>query len=84
MIENEEKITVKADNAKDNKTWAVDEEHIRGMSTYLYSSWQGRLLYMLMRFLMVIEGFLWSFLDIARRWRMRVSAKINRNYKSDR
>jgi hypothetical protein len=52
------------------------------MSMFIKGSLRWRLAYFHMRFLMVIEGFLWSFMDITRAKRMRVSARINKNYQN--
>lgn len=80
----EEKVVVKAKDQKNNKSWSVDDEHIRRTSNYIRHSLVGKFLYRLMMFLMFIEGILWSLMDITRATRMRVSEKIIKHKHNDR
>ena len=76
----EEKITVNAEQAKANKSWGVDDDHIRKIGEYIKKSFGGRSLYHLMQFLLIIEGITWSIMDATRSARTKVAARINKNY----
>lgn len=55
-------------------------EHSVKLGQFIRGSFKWRAAYFFMSFLMVIEGILWSFMDMTRSLRMRVAARINRNY----
>lgn len=76
----EERIVAKASDQEKNKSWSVDDEHIRRTSNYIRHSRRGKWLYKYMMFLMFIEGILWGLMDTVRSRRMKVAAKINNNY----
>jgi len=78
----EERVVAKASDQKQNKSWSVDDEHIRRTSNYIRHSRKGKWLYKYMMFLMFIEGILWSLMDATRAKRMKIAAKINNNYQS--
>jgi len=80
----DEKVTVKSSDQKHNKTWSVDDEHVRRTSNYIRHSLKGRLLYRLMMFLMFVEGIVWTVMDIVRSWRMKVADIISKNNHNDR
>jgi hypothetical protein len=61
-----------------------DLEEAKELAMYIRGSFKWRMAYFYMRFLMVIEGFLWSFMDRVRARRMKVASRINSNYKSNR
>ncbi len=84
MIEPDEKVTAKASEQKHNKSWSVDDEHLRRTSGYIRHSLVGRILYGYMMFLMFIEGVWWSLMDTTRAHRMRVAKKIINNKHDDR
>ena len=76
----EDRIVINSEQAKANKSWGVDDDHIRKMGEYIKKSFGGRSLYHLMQFLLIIESITWSMMDATRRARMRVAARINKNY----
>ena len=80
----EERVTSRASEQKKNRSWSVDDEHIRKTSGYLRHSFVGRLLYRYMLFLMFVESIWWSFMDITRAHRMRVSERIIKHKHNDR
>lgn len=55
-------------------------EQAKDMGMFIRGSLKWRAAYFYMQFLMVIEGFIWSFMDITRAKRMKVAARINKNY----
>lgn len=79
MMPAEEKVTSQAKQG-DQSFAGVDEEHIRKTAEYIRKSQYGRLLYVLMRFLLILEGITWSAMDALRAYRMKIAAKINTNY----
>lgn len=79
----EEKIIVK-NTGKQNKTWSVDDEHLRRTSNYIRHSIKGRLLYRLMMLLMFFEGIIWELMDITRSFRMKIAEIISKNNHNDR
>lgn len=79
----EERVVAK-NTRKKNKTWSVDDEHLRRTSNYIRGSLKGRFQYRLMMSLMFVETVLWTFLDIVRAWRMKVAEIITKNRHNDR
>ena len=61
----------------------VEMEDAKELAMFIKGSLKWRLAYFYMRFLMVIEGFLWSFMDRVRARRMKVASRINSNYKDN-
>lgn len=80
----EERVTAKAKEVGKNRSWSVDDEHIRKTSGYLRHSFVGRLLYRYMLVLMFVEGILWTFMDLARSHRMGVAERISKHRHNDR
>jgi len=60
-----------------------DMQDAKEMAMHIKGSLKWRMAYFHMRFLMVIEGFLWSLMDRVRARRMKVASRINRNYKNN-
>lgn len=79
----EERVVVK-NTGKENKTWSVDDEHLRRTSNYLRHSLKGKALYRYMMFLMFVEGVLWSLMDSTRAKRMKVAETITKHRHNDR
>lgn len=79
----EEKITSKNTGDK-NKTWSVDDEHIRRTSAYIRHTLKGRVLYHIMMSLMFIESIIWELMDLVRAARMKIAAIISKNNHIDR
>lgn len=79
----EERVVV-TNTGKENKTWAVDDEHLRRTSNYLRHSFRGKMLYRYMMFLMFVEGILWSLMDATRAKRMKVAETITKHRHNDR
>lgn len=73
---------------EETEQFTVEEEkqieEAKDMSMFIRGSLKWRAAYLYMQFLMVIEGFIWSFMDITRAKRMKISARINENYKQYR
>jgi len=80
----EERVTAKASDTKRNRSWSVDDEHIRKTSGYLRHSLRGRLLYRYMMLLMFVEGIWWTLMDITRAHRMKTAEKIIKHRHNDR
>lgn len=53
---------------------------IKELSLLIHGSFRWKVAYQYMRFLMFIESFLWTLMDIVRYKRERVAKRINRNY----
>lgn len=79
-------IDVNAVNERTRKEKEAEEqetEKVIALSKFLRGSLRWRLAYYLVRFIMVLEGIVWTIMDLLRAWRMRVSARINDNYQSN-
>ena len=57
-----------------------DAEKALAFGTYIKGSFKWRMAYMLMRFIMMLEGLVWNIMDLLRGWRMSVASRINSNY----
>lgn len=81
-MQEEEKLVIKAEDVEKNKSWSIDDDHIRNMGEYIMKSMSGRSLYYLMRFLLFIESVTWTVMDSVKAKRMNVAARINKNYQN--
>ena len=80
----EERVTAKASEQKRNRSWSVDDEHIRKTSGYLRHSFIGRMLYHYMLLLMFVESVWWTLMDVTRAHRMAVAKRITKHKHTDR
>lgn len=58
------------------------EEETRELAMFIKGSLKWRMAHTGVRVLMVFEGIVWSIMDWLRAKRMRLTARINRNYKN--
>lgn len=57
-------------------------DEAKEMAMFIRGSFKWHMALKYMRFLLIIEGVIWACMDIVRRKRMNVAAKINKNYQN--
>ena len=60
------------------------EQEVVELAKFLKGSLRWYMAYRLVRFIMFLESIVWTAMDALRAWRMRVSARINDNYKANK
>ena len=61
-----------------------EEQEVVELAKFLKGSVRWYMAYRLVRFIMFLESIVWTAMDALRAWRMRVSARINDNYKANK
>lgn len=57
-----------------------EERRVKGIATLIRGSWRWRMVYLLFKFVMLLESIAWTVMDLLRAWRMRLAARISDNY----